>query len=59
MLLIFIFTLVLVRVRRVLRLAKRALGLTKFFVSATLLTVSNKPELASLKLSELEPNIHY
>ena len=50
MLLIFIFTLVLVLVRRVLRLAKCALGLTKFFVSATLLTVSNKPELASLKL---------
>ena len=59
MLLIFIFTLVLVLVRRVLRLAKCALGLTKFFVSATLLTVSNKPELASLKLSELGPNIHY
>ena len=67
MLLIFTFTLVLVLFRHVLAstklsyapvvLVKRALGLTKLFTSATLLPVSNKPELASLKLSELAHNI--
>ena len=67
MLLIFTFTLVLVLVRHVLAstklsyaslaLVKCALGLTKLFISATLLSVSNKPELASLKLSKLVHNI--
>ena len=67
MLLIFTFTLVLVLVRHVLAstklshtslaLVKRALGLTKLFISATLLSISNKPELASVKLSELVRNI--
>ena len=38
-------------------LVKRALGLTKLFLSATLLPVSIKLELASLKLPELAHNI--
>ena len=38
-------------------LVKGALELTKLFISATLLAGSNKPELASLKLSELAHNM--